>query len=377
MISDLEGTEKVSYIALKAVEAVVSAKSVSPHFLHSLQLGFETGDYAGNDGNGIEGHTTPSASNSFNGVERIGSFPESIADDEPVLMTLTDFEAPLTPFVSLPSTPKTSDSNLQPSSPFPQSPRVDGDVEPPNTNALKKSTHLDADETMNEEDILNLFKSGDTPMKDTISAALLVVRRKEARSFRLVETISKVLEITAVKASTHVQVMEIVGQIVEVLASSLKEYLKHPKISAQLIDEAFQSYHKASLNSNNCTNGHVLSEIIFTSEDLARTAFGGAPSKRQPLVASSSSSARQKSQLFSEEAFTPPVEFEDALVLYMMVQTFEKLYVKAYERDGLGWESEMHRVLGNGGEEEDISYEVKKDKLIELADIALKTHSST
>ncbi len=349
MIGDLVGTERVSYTSLRALEALVSCRLVTPQLLHAVQLVFEQ-----NGSLGSQAEIAPGAS--FSSMDRLASFPDSLADDEPVLMTLTDFEAPLTPCVSLPNTPTVDETT--PLSPAPE--LAQNSV---STDALKRSNlNQDKDtevEAFDEEEILRAFRTGDAPLRDTLSSVLLVVRRREARSLRLIRTVCRILMALARKTNGWIIAMDVVAAILEVLATSLKDYINKEGTGDAAIHSAYVNYLKAF--SSEDTLDKSSTEMEFSSEALARTA----------TLKPDSAGKRRRAV---DGDITPPVEFEDAMVVYAMVRTYEEAYGVAYEGLDARLSAQLHSVVDRVSESS--STAEKHEALNDIADIALKAQSS-
>ena len=349
MIGDLVGTERVSYTSLRAVESLISCRLLTPQLLDAVHLVFEpSGSPVG------QGGSTPGTS--LSNMERIASFPESLADDEPVLMTLTDFEAPLTPCVSLPNTPNVDENT--PLSPV-QEP-VPNDV---SAAALKRTTlnqSKDADlESFDEEEILRAFRTGDAPLRDTLSSVLLVVRRKEARTSRLIQTVSRILMSLARKTNSWILGMDVTAAILEVLAASLKDYINAKGTGDAAIHTAYSNYLKAFTSAELSTKEST--EIEFTSEALARTAT------QKP-----NSAGKRRRALDGD--ITPPVDYEDAMVVYAMVRTYEEAYGVAYEGLDARLSAQLRSVVDRVSESSSVAE--KHEALNDIADIAMKAQSS-
>lgn len=340
MIGDISGTERISYCALRALEVIVSSPVVSARHLSIVQLNFESSASS----------TDAHSADSLLSTSKMKSFVESLPDDEPVLMTLTDFEAPLTPCVSLPSTPKLEDNSASSQA------RSDGtgaSTRSSEHNLLQHRFSVAVDE-IDEEAVLRSFRSGEASLRDTLSAVLLVSRRTEARSVRVIQTVARIIECIGRKTSSWVSASEVIVAVLEVLATSLTEHCRDSRTTPSMLSSSMANFQVVFSEDLELENE---SEVLFTCRTLP-TSISQKPEpfgKSRGAVIDDSSSS---------------VALEDALVMLIMVRTYEHLNRNDHEGTGLNFLQRIREIISN--EKQMCSVKDKRQTLARIAQMVVK-----
>lgn len=333
MTADLDGTERLTYLALRAIEALLTSPAMSREALAVAQLTLDA--------------TAPAAGAA--GAAQLVGVVEPVSDDEPVLMTLTDFEAPLTPCSSLPTTPtyEADDSKS-----------LKEDI-----SALKR-TPLNQwlgseDGEFDEDSMLMSFKTGDVSLRDALTSTLLVVRKRDARSLRVVQCIARIVSLSAERTNSWLGALDVASSCLDEIGSALKEFINDRRTTIVSLESAFTNYRNALyLLDKNASKSEVC-DMTFTSEDLATTA-----------ALKPKSVGRIRRPLIYDYRYTPPIELEDAFVLFIMVRLYERAYRVAYD----GLEAQLSAQLGVvfSDIDEGCTYLEKRDALNDIAAVVLK-----
>ncbi|KAI0557110.1 hypothetical protein FGB62_340g03 [Gracilaria domingensis] len=187
MASDIPGTERVTFVALCTIEAFIECESVGKHFLYEFKYDFRVEDP---NRNGHDELAYPRLS--FLDLEAPHQDDLEPSHDEPMLMTLSEFEAPRTPSNSLPSTldRKTafSDGTLTPTVPS----------RAISSASLSSELSSSITERTGSEGILFSFQMGEATLREALSSIILIVRRREIRSMRVLHAITRIM--TAIEA---------------------------------------------------------------------------------------------------------------------------------------------------------------------------------
>ncbi|CAN8070434.1 unnamed protein product [Agarophyton chilense] len=305
MASDITGTERVTFVSLCAIEAFISCKSVEKHFLRDFQYDLQVDNTNRNTSGELR-----SPRISFLDLEAPQRDDLERSHDEPMLMTLSAFEAPLTPSNSLPSTPDfrtvSSEGTLTPTALSRAT----------STASLSSDLGASVAERGDSEGILSSFQLGDATLRQALSSIVLVVRRREVRSMRVLYAICRIISSVGAKTQEYGLCTELYKIVLDELAGLMQSVLRDGRTTIVFIERMFESFRMAA-----STNQEMYSDPPKLEDVLS--------SDRVPLMASMLPKGAGKKRRALLEDATPPTEIEDADAFFVMIHAYEKSLTNA------------------------------------------------
>eukprot|EP00178_Gracilaria_changii_P018177 TRINITY_DN517_c0_g1_i1.p1 TRINITY_DN517_c0_g1~~TRINITY_DN517_c0_g1_i1.p1 ORF type:complete len:987 (+),score=164.47 TRINITY_DN517_c0_g1_i1:272-3232(+) len=300
MASDIAGTERVTFVSLCAIEAFITSSSVGKHSLHDFKYDFRVEDSLRNR---RDGFTSPRMS--FLDLSSPQKDDLERSHDEPMLMTLSDFEAPLTPSNSLPSTPDLKNTSS------------DGTLTPTVLSRATSSASLSSElntsiaERTDSEGILSSFQMGEATLREALSSIVLVVRRREVRSMRVLYTISRIMSAIGSKTQEYGLCVEVCKIVLDELAGLMQSVLREKRTTIVCIERMFESFRTAASSKQDMYSDPPKLEDVLSAD-------------RAPLMASMfpRGAGKRRSALYDDAIL--PTEIEDADAFFVMMYAYER-----------------------------------------------------
>lgn len=356
MATNITGTERVTFISLCAIEAFILCEAASKQLLCSLKYDFyldDSEEIDGPEGNGMHKPFINIGIPDEDDLQRRGS--------EPLLMTLSDFEAPLTPTNSRPTTPT-----------LPSNPSFDGLKTPPNglfesrmsscdSSAFNLSPLAQLPPTMERSDsdgILSSFQFGETSLREAISSIVLVVRRREVRTLRVVHAIARIITAVFKRTLDINSCVDVTKIMLDELAGVIFGFMKNKRTTIVSIEQMFDNFRSAAGNEEIVPQEAADLNIIVSPDRL-------------PAIASEFPSGAGKRRRVHTEDATPPVEMEDAQTFCVMTHVYDEMLraAKVLGRSG-SLSNRVVELLNENGVDD--SYLDKREALEQVSEAVLK-----
>lgn len=361
MCADVSGTERMTYVSLIAVEAALTCDGMSVKLVQRLNLNFE--------------HDTPSLvsqqqatteaeellENRLASIDsELGASRSQDEDYTGMVMTLQDFEVPTTPSLSMSSIPTTPtacassfNANAQASSEF--------------TGVQSSVSVDDVGSTFDGQDdgrILMSLQTGIASIREVLSSIVLVVRKREVRTNRVLRTICGILQNAGETTGDWSIVADVAKSILDDLAAGLKNFLNNRTTTIVAIEAAFDSF----------------TEIIEASPSLIDEADDRKPEDDDfklsaistPRMAAACPPGAGKWRRSGSDGIVAPIETEDAQTLVTMMRCYELALSKSDSRAGIISLTEVVKATMEECRTED-SYLEKRDTLLNVA-ISIISH---
>lgn len=320
---DLTGTERVTYIALRALEVLMERRAFPA-------------DVTASDDSSVSESTNREPSPADERDEEPDEEPDEGATSE----NGDDIEL---------NEEETDGSNLSGAT----------SREPSASDARDESPASETEDgsKLNEEEIVTLFRTGESSLRDGLSSILLVARRRDVRTLRVVETVARIIlrlgQLSKWKLSLDISMM-----ILKDIATLLQAYVSDKRTTIVAIERAFTSFREGCAMVFAAERAKEDNALAFTSLQLVQTA------STQPKHA-----GRVRRLLDSPMA---PIELEDAVVFYCMARVHEHA---AFQGEGDGVEGELCRKMRAtfDGARESSSYLEKLEVLHALCDLIPKS----
>lgn len=300
MISDVTGTERVTFVSLCAVEAFICCRWTDSNILRECKYDFGLDNTDGGQLELISGEGTYPLES-----QNLERFDPGRSLEEPMLMSLSKFEAPLTPSNSLPSTPNvrlcTSEGNVTTALLSRAT----------STLSLSSDVVLGPVETKDDHRILSLFELGEAPLKEVLSSIALVVRRREVRTMRVLYSCSRVISAVGMTAHDYAMCIDVSKFILDELSRLMQLVLRDKSTTIVSIERMFESFRTAA-----SSNQIMYSEAPKLKDILS--------ADRVPLFASMFAKGAGKRRRASYNDATPPIEIEDANTFFVMLYAYER-----------------------------------------------------
>lgn len=339
MATDITGTERATFISLCAIEAFINCQAASRQLLSSLKYDFYLDDADDVARDGFFGTGAPFINIGVpdeDDLQRRGS--------EPLLMTLSEFEAPLTPTASRPDTPtlqnagsvdgmKTPPNDSQDSrmSSFDSNPGLSLSPQFPSNSSLQKS---------NSDGILSSFQHGETSLREAISSIVLVVRRREVRTLRVLYAIARIIDAVEKRTNDTNSCVDVAKIMLDELAEVLNRYMTNKRTTIVSIEQMFDNFRASVVNMGRYTEARLDLEQILSAD-------------RVPLLASECPKGAGKRRRIHSEDLTPPVEIEDAHSFIIITSVYDEALKRANVLDKFGsLAKEVEDVLTANGVED-------------------------
>lgn len=300
MASNITGTERVTFVSLCAIEAFVSSRWVDKSLLKSIRYDFQVEDPK------LKRHEELTAARiSLLDFEKPQRDDLEHSAEEPMLMTLSEFEVPLTPSNSIPSTPDVKGASS------------DGTLTPTVLSRATSTASLSSDigslfgERTDGDGILSSFQMGEVSLREALSSITLVVRRREVRTMRVLYAISRI--ISAVAKTTHDRglCVDVSKIVLDELAGLMQAVLRDKRTTIVTIERMFESFRTAAKSNQAMYSDAPKLEDMLSPE-------------RAPLIASMFPKGAGKRRRASYDDAIPPVEIEDANTFFVMMYTYER-----------------------------------------------------
>lgn len=346
--SDISGTERVTFVSLCAVEAFIHFDASNPGMLHAQRYDFELHDLGE-----VRDEDYHSKQDSFLDYGTPGRDDMLRSLDEPMLMTLSGFEAPLTPTNSAPATPTAiqtvSDGNTVP---------IGG------LSRAASSASMSSDggavqslERSDSDGILTSFQLGEASLREALSSIALVVRRREVRTLRVMHAIVRTIFAVGMKTKDFSSCVDVSKIILDEMAGVMAAFLKNKMTTIVSIELMFENF-RAVAESD--------SDLYFTADSLERILSPDT----LPSTASQFPKGAGKRRRAVQDDCIPPIEIEDATFFFVMVSVYEE----CLRRDGVTFLRSLHDEVRKDLLDCDMeeSYLDKRDALEEVTSAVLK-----
>lgn len=309
--ADISGTERMTFVALAAIRAIIECGSLSTKLMHSLDFDFETLHKEIETVNQYDLDIEP---NVVDKVVPVGVTCENDQNGEfedDMLMTLHDFDVPTTPTLSRPLTP------IHP----PVSPGISNASSGLLFRSLSSSASLD--ETLwhsyaGDTGTLRMsFENGTATLQDVLSSIVVVPRRREVRTNRVLRTISLIMLAVAEKTWDWSVVADLSKEIIMKLALTIKAFVNNRSTTIVALEKSFESFWKVSdklpsvpLHINVRTEQDLFDEGNLTSEKVVK-------------LASSLPQGAGRRRRLGRDSVVSLTEEEDAAALFEFMRTYE------------------------------------------------------
>lgn len=357
MATNITGTERVTFISLCAIEAFISCEAASKQLLSSLKY-----DFFLDDSEEIDGHESDGTHKAFINIGIPDEDDLQRRGSEPLLMTLSDFEAPLTPTSSRPTTPT-----------LPSNPSFDGMKTPPNGLYDSRMSSFDSSsgfnlsppaevlpvvERSNSDGILSSFQFGETSLREAISSIVLVVRRREVRTLRVIHAISRIITAVYEKTSDINSCVDVTKIMLDELAGVIHGFMKNKRTTIVSIEQMFDNFRAAAKDEDILPQDAMDLSIIVSPDRL-------------PAIASDFPAGAGKRRRVHVEDATPPVEIEDAQTFCIMAHAYDETLrsAKVLGRMGSLSKQVLERLTESGVDD---SYLDKREALEQVSEAVLK-----
>lgn len=357
MATNIKGTERVTFISLCAIEAFISCEAASKQLLGTLKYDLFLED--------IDEIDDSFADSPFKSFINIGIPDEDDLQrrgSEPLLMTLSDFEAPLTPTGSRPSTPT-----------LPSNPSFDGMKTPPSglfdsrfsSTDSSPGFHLSppadiapAIERSDSDGILSSFQFGETSLREALSSIVLVVRRREVRTTRVLHAIYRIISAVYRRTSDINSSVDVTKIMLDELAGVIHGFMKNKRTTIVAIEQMFDNFVAAAKDDDIHPQDSMDLESIVSPDQL-------------PSFASEFPNGAGKHRRIHLEDATPPIEVQDAQTFCILGNIYDEMLRSGKVLGRLGSLSErVLQILTADGVDD--SYLDKRDALELVSEAVLK-----
>lgn len=298
MCADIGGTERMTFISLCAMEAIVRSDAVSPDLLRELRydLLFDEMDESLREETDRIEHAL---------LDIATPDPDDLDHSaDPMVMTLTGFEGAITPSASLPVTPRQLHS--------PHSAKLqltDGGLltRATSTPSIDSAGQLARAES---EGILSSFQLGEAALREVVSSVVLVVRRREVRSTRVVHVVSRLLLAAAERTNDFSSCADVAKIVLDEVAGGMLACLRSKRTTIVAIELMFERMRLVSENRSwDYRKATPLLEVVSA--------------ERAPSIAAECPEGVGRRRRVGKEEIRPPIEMEDAVVLFAMMDLYE------------------------------------------------------
>eukprot|EP00177_Eucheuma_denticulatum_P004205 GFKZ01007624.1.p1 GENE.GFKZ01007624.1~~GFKZ01007624.1.p1 ORF type:complete len:935 (+),score=145.65 GFKZ01007624.1:443-3247(+) len=357
MATDVTGTERASFVALCAIEAFINCQAASKQLLGSLKYDFYYDDTHDIAADGSYGGSKPFINIGIpdeDDLQRRGS--------EQLLMTLSEFEAPLTPTTSLPGTPTLHTAGSLDGMKTPPNGFRDSRVSSFDSNlALSLSPHSSSNPSLERTDsdgVLSAFQLGETSLREAISSVVLVVRRREVRTMRVLQAIARIIGAVEKRTNDTNSCVDVTKIVLDELAEVVSSLMKSKRTTIVSIEKMFDNFKKAAVSKGVHMERTMTLETILSPDRL-------------PLVASEYPRGAGKRRRVHAEDPTPPLEAEDAYAFMLMVSMYDETLVWANALEKFGsLRKQVEDILTEDGVED--SYLEKRYALEDISKAVLE-----
>lgn len=367
IVADVSGTERLTFVALLAMEAALACDSINMKMIRGL--GYDFGSSWASNGAKDEDELDEvevDASNSgdmvlteniANGIKQNG---ESGEKDEDMLMTLHDFDVPTTPTVLRTMTP--SMPPMSPGTP----------ATSPSLLFRSLSSSASIDESMwrsyagDTGTLRKTIENGTASLQDVLCSVALVVRRREVRTIRVLRAIVRIMFAVAEKNWDWLRVASVSKEIITKLASSLKAFVKSRNTTIVGLERAFENFWRVSDSAPSTDIDDATRSKLYMKNDSPIVSIEGTVS-----LASESPRGAGKRRRIGGDGIVSPEE-EDARTLFEFMRAYELAARKVPGcKSSLSITEVVKAKLEEYGLED--SYLDKRDALEAVAD-AITTH---
>lgn len=357
--SDVSGTECLTFVSLLAMEAALKCNSMNLKLMNSLGYDFFPGCVL-NEAKEEELEVEPSDSGDLVLSENLGNEGKQCVEpgerDGDMLMTLHDFDVPTTPTVLQPMTP-----SLLPASP--KTPTTSSSLL---FRSLSSSASLDDSMWRSYTGDAGTFRksieNGTAPLLDVLSSIIVVVRRREVRTNRVLQCIVRIMFAVAERKWDWLSVASITREIIIKLATSLKAFVKSRNTTIVALEKAFEHFREVS-------DGLSATVDVGTGNKYVKYESPIMTVEGTVGLASESPRGAGKRRRVGAEGIVSSIEEEDARSLFEFMGACELAASKALERQSLNI-TEAVKEKFEGCELED-SYLDKRDALEAMADVVI------
>lgn len=355
--ADVSGTECLTFVALLAMEAALKCDSLNLKMMNSLGYNFGSTCIM-NEGKEEEVEVESSESIDLVLTENIGNGNKRCGDpggnEADMLMTLHDFDVPTTPTVSQLMTP-----SILPASPG--TPTASSSLL---FRSLSSSASLDEGmwrSYAGDTGTLRMsIENGTASLQDVLSSIVVVVRRREVRTNRVLQSIIRIMFAVAEKNWDWVRVALVSKEIIIKLASSLKAFVKNRNTTIVALERAYDHFRRVS-DVMPCIDSDVTGSKLTKNEDPFVTI------EKTVRLASESPRGAGKRRRVGGDGIVSPIEEEDARSLFEFLQACELATGKTpYRKSSVNITKVAKEKVEECGLED--SYLDKRDALEALAD---------
>lgn len=347
MAADINGTERVTFVSLCAIEAFITCKAANKEMLSRFKYDFNHDDFGGRRKEDIE-----NSRRSFIDIGMPGRDDLEHGMEKPLLMALSEFEAPLTPSNSSPNTPR-----LFSRSSFEQV------TAPKFLSRASSNVSISSDsgigiERADNDAFITAFQLGDASLKETITSIILMVRRREVRTERVLHSLSRIICGVGREGNSFNVCVDITKSVLDELAGGLRTCMRNKRTTIVSIETIFENFR---------TFVEEKPEMYTKITDLA----GIVSANRIPNIACELPVGAGKRRRGFQHEMTAPLEVEDARTFFVMLYTYEQSLTSAGVVNSLPSLSyEVGTILMEYGLED--TYLDKREALENLAEAVLR-----
>lgn len=354
--ADVSGTERLTFVALLAMEGALNCDSMNLKMMSSLGYDFTPGCML-NEAKEEELEVETSDASDLVLSENVGNegkqCGESGERDGDMLMTLHDFDVPTTPTVLQPMTPSL----------LPASPRTPTASSSLLFRSLSSSASLDESMWRSYAGDAGTFRksieNGTASLQDVLSSIIVVVRRREVRTNRVLRSIVRIMFAVAERKWDWLSVASISREIIIKLATSLKAFVKSRNTTIVALERAFE--HLREVSDDPSSTIDIAAGYKYVKNESPITTVEGTV-----RLASESPRGAGKRRRVGSDGIVSPIEEEDARSLFEFLGACELAAKKTPDRQNLNITEAVKGKLEGCGLED--SYLDKRDALEAMAD---------
>ena len=309
MATEVAGTERVTFISLCAIEAFINCQYVTKDTFEIFRFNFETTEF-----NKPNDHMIEQARNRLMHIQAWQTYEESHSEQGPMMMSLHNFDSLLTASTSAPPISPVLSMTSYDSMTSPiglaranSTPTTDTFMlNPPGDFGLGVSSDFydDANGTSS-------FQMGEISLQETLLSIVLVIRRKEVRTLRVIHSIYRTITAVGKRCDQKSSAVIVAKNIVDELAVSIHTFLAAKSTTIVAIESMFDNL-RTLAESQTETAGKVPDLESILSPDRVVTHASEFPA------------SAGKRRLRTSEDNTPPTEIEDAQTFFTSLRLYEE-----------------------------------------------------
>lgn len=350
MATEVAGTERVTFISLCAIEAFVNCEYVTKEAFEIFRYNFETTEFSKpND------HLIEQARRALMHIQSWQTYEESHSERGPMMMSLHNFDSlltastsapPISPALSMASYDSmTSPIGLARATSTPITDPLA--LNPPSDYGSGVSSDINDDTNGTSS-----FQIGEISLQETLLSIVLVIRRKEVRTMRVIHSIYRTITAVGKRCDQKLSAAIVAKNIVDELAVSIHTFLATKSTTIVAIECMFDNLRTLAESQTETTEKVSDLDSILSSD-------------RVVTHASEFPASAGKRRLRTSEDNTPPTEIEDAQIFFTSLRLYEETLRESGQGNSVAsLMSECIDILTQCGKEE--TYLEKKFALQDL-----------